>query len=487
MSFLKSIKEITKDMSVYGLSTVLSQIVGLLLLPLYTKELTPSDYGTFSLMGILVASYAVVSNLGISSAIFRFTGTSTNETEKQVYLNQAQLLNIGSNLVFMLLALALSKPLSTLLLGSESSHLFILYFIVSGTLSSVASVCISFLRIERKTKTIATASLINLVVSVSATFIGLVVLRWGVWGALAGGLLGDLAAFTWYMRWLPKPQWSGINKRYAVDLLKFAMPIFPHKILGLAIPIVSQLILVKYLSLESLGYYNVAYKFCVPLAVFINLFQRAYTPFRFEILKNKDTNQSLFAQINLFYITLTLLFFSAISLFGALALQLFTAERYHAAGAFIPYLALIPLTQGLYFIFGTGVEFSHSPRFYPVISGLGFVLILILAIWLIPSLEIIGAGIATSIGWVFMGLMMLWYAQKVYYIKYHWKQILPLLLLTSFVISINLLINTNNWITSLILYFGQLMLFIIILKPYLNTISPTLQKIQLKFSRKSKA
>jgi O-antigen/teichoic acid export membrane protein len=478
MSFLKSIKEITKDMSVYGLSTVLSQIVGLLLLPLYTKELTPSDYGTFSLMGILVAAYAVVSNLGISSAIFRFTGTSTNETEKQVYLNQAQLLNIGSNLVFMLLALALSKPLSTLLLGSESSHLFILYFIVSGTLSSVASVCISFLRIERKTKTIATASLINLVVSVSATFIGLVVLRWGVWGALAGGLLGDLAAFTWYMRWLPKPQWSGINKRYAVDLLKFAMPIFPHKILGLAIPIVSQLILVKYLSLESLGFYNVAYKFCVPLAVFINLFQRAYTPFRFEILKNKDTNQSLFAQINLFYITLTLLFFSAISLFGALALQLFTAERYHAAGAFIPYLALIPLTQGLYFIFGTGVEFSHSPRFYPVISGLGFALILGLSIWLIPTYQIAGAGLSTSAGWILMAAAMLVYAQKIYAINYHWKQLIPMFIITPIIVGAFIGWNTSSIYTGPLLFGIELLVFTIILSPYLKSIPLLIQKIR---------
>ncbi len=471
MSFIKSIKELGKDMSIYGISKVLSQLIGLLLLPLYTKYLEPSDYGIFSLVGMSVAGYAILSNVGISSAIFRFTGTSNTEEDKIGYLNNAQILNIAFNLFFLLLLFFLRNPIAGLLFEDHNQINYFYFILLSGTVGSIASLMISYLRVQRKTKKIAIASLINLTFSVSFTFYLLVYLNFGVWGALIGGLLGDIAAMTFYTFYVSKINFRKIHRERIAELMRYALPMFPHKIIGFGLPVVSQLILLRYLDLSALGMYNVAYKFCLPLVLFINLFQQAYAPYRFEIYRSEHLDKSLFAKINIFYVTLILLGYTVLVLFGGYLLQLFTDSKFHSAAYFIPFLALMPLFQGIYYTFGVGVEFSKKPKFYPIISGLGFIIIIVFSLIFIPFSGIIGAAFANVAGWISMSMFIYFYSQKIYKIQYNWAVLIKLFLVSLvFNIAFIVWLNTLNIFLIVVIFLLFLMSFSVILKSYLPII-----------------
>jgi O-antigen/teichoic acid export membrane protein len=65
-------KELLRHSALYGLGNLVARIVGVLLLPLYTRYLTPADYG---LIETLVALSAVLTALvaqAMKSAFFRF-------------------------------------------------------------------------------------------------------------------------------------------------------------------------------------------------------------------------------------------------------------------------------------------------------------------------------------------------------------------------------------------------------------------------------
>lgn len=470
MSLLKSIKEIGKDMSVYGISSILSQLVSLLLLPLYTEKLTPSDYGVFALIGICVNGYATFSNLGVSSAIFRFTGTSKSDIEKDEYLSNAQIINIVTNSVTLLIFLLLGRVLTKVLFENDSYFHYAYYIAISGTLASFSSVLISFLRVKRETIKIATSSFVNLVISVVSTFIGLVYLNLGVWGALLGGAMGDLAALVYLLFVTPKQNIKLKIERIKA-LMHFAIPLFPHKLIGFFLPIIAQIILVKYMDLSTLGIYNIALKFALPLVLFINLFQKAYAPYRFEIYKQGNVNIELFAKINLIYFMANFLVYSAISLFGDWILELFTNEKFHSAGYFIPFLALVPLGQGIYFAFGTGVEFSKSPKFYPVISFIGFILIIGLSLILIPKYGIIGAALSATSGWLIMASGMYFYAQKIFPIPYMWKNIFLIISVTFITVLLKYWIKNIGLLSTSALLLAQISIFILILKPFLKSLN----------------
>src|SRR5438045_6937097 len=80
---LERLKELFRHSVVYGLGSVVARVLGVLLLPLYTRYLSPSDYG---LIETLVALSAVLTALvaqGMKSAFFRFYFDSA-ETERRL-------------------------------------------------------------------------------------------------------------------------------------------------------------------------------------------------------------------------------------------------------------------------------------------------------------------------------------------------------------------------------------------------------------------
>ena len=68
----RELKRLARHSAIYGLGGLVSRVVAIFLLPLYTAYLTTSDLGA---VGVLVALTAVLVTIlrgGVSSAFFRF-------------------------------------------------------------------------------------------------------------------------------------------------------------------------------------------------------------------------------------------------------------------------------------------------------------------------------------------------------------------------------------------------------------------------------
>ncbi len=80
----KKLKEIFSDSIFYGLSTILGQLAGLVLVPFFTKELNPSDYGLLAGATITIS----VDPLAIFKEIFQ-------KMEKEIMMNLRHLKKEG--------------------------------------------------------------------------------------------------------------------------------------------------------------------------------------------------------------------------------------------------------------------------------------------------------------------------------------------------------------------------------------------------------
>ncbi|MEM9680898.1 MAG: oligosaccharide flippase family protein [Bacteroidota bacterium] len=477
MRVLHSIKEIAKDMSIYGVSTLLGQIISFFLLPLYTSYLSPEDYGILSLVTIFSGGYRIVSNFGISSAIFRFAGMADSKSEKLAYLDTSQYINVFLNVIFIGLTVPFSSVLAEFLFDSTGYEDYLLFAIFLGCVGSISSIPLSYLRIQRKTIFIAYSSLINLFVTITCTIIGLTIMGWGIWGALIGNVCGNIISLLYLLWQVNLPKWKLFSVDRVKALMAYALPMLPHKVFGFLLPIVSQVLLIRYLTLEDLGIYNISYKFCMPLFIFIKLFQKSYSPYRFEILKEKEHSKSLFVEINLIYMIIISIGYVFLVFFGDDFIKLLTSFEFHIAGEYLLFMALIPVSQGLYFMFGTGVEFSKSPKFLPLISGLGFFITLIGSIFLVPKLGIDGAAIAPVLGWLAMAFFVFQYAQRIYKIPYAWGKYTWIILLTSILLLLNRFSNHNSFLIDALLFLGYLFF---LLGAYKEIVYALKEKIILK-------
>ena len=61
-----------KHSFIYGIGTISSQMIGFIMLPIYTRHLTPKDYGVLQLIEISTFQLGMVITTGISQTLSRF-------------------------------------------------------------------------------------------------------------------------------------------------------------------------------------------------------------------------------------------------------------------------------------------------------------------------------------------------------------------------------------------------------------------------------
>jgi len=68
----KRLGELARHSAIYGSGSLVSRFIAVLLLPIYTRFLSPSDYGLIETLIALSAILTVLLAAGVKSAFFRF-------------------------------------------------------------------------------------------------------------------------------------------------------------------------------------------------------------------------------------------------------------------------------------------------------------------------------------------------------------------------------------------------------------------------------
>ena len=121
---LNKLKSFSIDSLYYGMSSVISKLVGFLLVPLFTQFLSPKDYGVMTLLGFYTLFFSPISHLGIQGAMFRFVGFSKSKQEEDIILSSAFKIVVIISFFFTLLSIIFIKPLELFLVNSNDYTFF---------------------------------------------------------------------------------------------------------------------------------------------------------------------------------------------------------------------------------------------------------------------------------------------------------------------------------------------------------------------------
>jgi O-antigen/teichoic acid export membrane protein len=78
----KEFIKLIKNTMVYGAGDVVSKAIGFFMIPVYTRFLTPSDYGVISLLMLFTTFVSIIASLGMSQAIMRIYYEGENDRER---------------------------------------------------------------------------------------------------------------------------------------------------------------------------------------------------------------------------------------------------------------------------------------------------------------------------------------------------------------------------------------------------------------------
>lgn len=430
MTFLARLRDIGKDSSIYGLSQVLSQLIGFLLLPLYTSYFSPTDYGVLAMLSLIPLVLPPIVNLGLNNAVFRYYSQCKTSDERDTLVGTAHvLIVVTSSIVFSLLAL-FSSPLSKELTDSNQYLLSFNLTLLSAWFTTISTIPMVVLKQQRKVKQIAFRSLLSLLLNVVTTLLFVVFFKWGVLGSVIGNVIGSASSAILVTIIVSYRTWTSFARVKVRELLDFSLPFIPYFLQAVAMGFVGQYLIKEQVSMKDAGFYSIAVRFSLPIAIVLNAVNSSWAGYKFDIRQNDLDPKKTYRDIFSVYTLLVALFWLMISLWMPLVLRLILDTNFYEAGDFIPIVALIPILQNLRGMLTTGFEMSKKPRWIFLLTSVGLMALALSAFILVDYFGALGVAASVVCGWAMTGVATYIYSQKVYPINYNVGLLLAVTIVT---------------------------------------------------------
>ena len=164
----------------YTASSVVSKLIAVFLLPIYTAYLTPADYGAAEVMLASVIAASIVIRFGVIEAILRFyylAGRGPSGSSRPASPRCAWTTTIAAAI-----ALAFAEPISEALLERPDAGLARLAILGLWTLTLWEYV-LTLLRLDERARAYFTITVINVLVTIPTTVYLVVVGTWAPTGS----------------------------------------------------------------------------------------------------------------------------------------------------------------------------------------------------------------------------------------------------------------------------------------------------------------
>ena len=258
----------------YLFSSLCTKGLSILLLPVYTRYLSPTDYGMMSLLGSLGQFLPIIISLYIDSAFGRYFHDEKVEWSKLRLLYSTTFWFI---LLYGGLVVAVSLATSSLWrqLVGQIPFLYLLLTFVPALLIQLGQLGTIFLKQSLEAKHSTLVEVISTLISVMMTLTLLILLDMGVMARLIGISVAPVLCVLYYGWYFWKEKLLVFEFSFPVlkRSLSFSIPLLPSLIGAWITGLSDRLILVKYADLNSVGLYSLA----MSLATLLYVLQDAVT------------------------------------------------------------------------------------------------------------------------------------------------------------------------------------------------------------------
>jgi O-antigen/teichoic acid export membrane protein len=426
-----------KHSSIYGLGTVLSRVVAFLLLPLYTRHLTPRDYGLLELVDVTTGIIGTLAGLGVSFALGRLYFDATTLEERGRLVSTTYCLAVLSSALLILFVLPVAPLLAAWILSSpEDASCFRIAFVglLAGVLVDVGQV---YLRLLYRSTLVISISLTSLVVGVTLNVVFIAYWKLGILGVLYSSLITRLLVGVPLAGWILARNGLRISLPTAVSLLRYSLPLLPSMI-GTVITNYSDRYFIRhFVSIADAGLYGLAMKIGTSVHYLITSpFIMVFLPRRFEVARGVDGRRVL-ADVFHSFLSVSLLASLVVAVFVDEILILMTTPPFYPSAAFVPAILASMVLLGLRYHFDLGIWYERRTDLVMWINISVSVVQVALAYFLIPPLGIWGA-VAASLGSLTLNAIAVYIVgSRLYPIPYDFRRALKLvgLILLAYVAS----------------------------------------------------
>lgn len=400
-----------KRAALYFLAKLFPAIISLLVIMTYTRILSPSDYGVYSLTLILgITIFSVMGNWVVIS-LGRYLPSSSKEEEVKLLSTSLTILSLISILVvvvFYILGHYKEK------IGISVVYPFVGLIFFGAAIKELGLKTSNSKGFHKKYATILLSSnLILLGVGFSLWKIGL-----GVNGLLIGAILGMCITVFYVKNFFNEVTWKSWDSVSVRKMVKYGLPLSFLYLFGVIISFSDRFFIDFLKSGEEAGIYSAAYDLTQYfLGIIGAIVHLAVFPTLVKVFEEKGSKQAK-VELEKSFKLLIFFIFPAIVGFTCLSSELsqfFLGRAFSGAEILFPWLALgvgIASLKSYYFDYAFQLAQATWLQVVPVlIAG---VINLILNYFMIPSFGSLGAAYATLIAYTIYTILSSYIGRRVF-------------------------------------------------------------------------
>ncbi len=435
------IRALASDTLVYGISTVAGRFLTFLLTPLYTNYLTAGEIGDVTAIYAMIAFVNIAYSLGLEPAFMRFWEKDNAERSHEVFsaaFMGVAVLGVVVTALTVLLAPYIATSSVLQLEGQGADVVRIAAFI--PLFDALVLMPFARLRMQRRPRTFALLRLLAIVINVALNVLFVVLSGWHVEGVVLAGVVSSAATFMFFLPSVVQRPTTNVTlaTRYSLlrDLLKFGLPTVPASFSSIMVQVVDRPLLLMMTSSAVVGLYQTNFRLAIPLMMFVTVFEYAWKPFYLSHRDDADAKTVFARVLTLFTVVCGGIFIATATLMPYIVQMPFIGGRF-INPAYWSGLHIIPIVMFAYFFNGVfinlaaGLHIEKKTGWLPVATGVAAALNVVFTLLLVPSMGIDGAAWAKVVAYVGSVIVLWWYVQRVYPIRYDLRRITTTMLVTA--------------------------------------------------------
>lgn len=380
-----------KHSTIYGIGNILAKIVSFLMLPLYTRFLTPTDYGVLELIDVTTGMLGIVIGVGVAQAMGRFYYESEDPAYRAGVVSTIYLIVIAAAAAGFLALYPTTGFLASFILDSENyATLFVVSF-ASLALGMIIDVGQVYWRVTHRSMLFISVSMLNMVVAVSLNIVFVAVLEQGVLGILYAGLITRVVIGIPVIIMILRKVGLHWDWPLAKGIVKYSLPLIPSQLANTVVNYSDRYFIKHFVSIQDAGIYGLANKLGTAIHMLVTSpFIMAFQPRRFEIANRPDAPFVLSKVFDYFQIVIVSIGL-VLCVFIDEVMVIMTTPEYYRAGTLVPMIVFTMAVFAMRYHFEFGILQTKKTKYYMYINIVASVVHLLANLVLVKQFGLWGA------------------------------------------------------------------------------------------------
>ncbi|WP_202128630.1 lipopolysaccharide biosynthesis protein [Paenibacillus dendrobii] len=398
--------------AVYFCASILTQLINLLLIPLYTRHLSQEQFGQYDLILSVQMLLSLMITLGVHSGMVRFFNEFDN---KQELRNTALTFALIWGTVCIGGAWAISPWISPFVFDSNpDASLFIPYVVMISVISCLNLIYSSYYAMHFKALKSSSIQFSVVLTTLILAVYFFLHLQLGVIGILKAQLWSNAFVFAVLFVLNLKRYKFTLRQDPIRKMLGYGTGLLLGDVSAWVLSLSDRFLIKGYLNLSSVAVYSIGYKIGMLInPAFITPFMSVFTAFKFKAYKDEDGPEKIRKMFRI-YNFMGWLCVLGLTVFANVAVRLVATEEYSSAGTLVPLISFSYFLSGSLAFYSLGLHIANKMRTNYLISLLAALINVGCNIVLIPWLGIYGSALATVISYAVTSVVFYHYGSKYY-------------------------------------------------------------------------